>query len=202
MLEFILSEIKQDLFELGRMFYLVYLVWYIVAVLWFIVNPRQSWLYTVKHYCNSSTKDSYISAWNVFQFKFLKMIVIVFYAGVEPMKVLLSLPKAIKKRNNTTASRNLIMITTLEGLPLKKVNDALNIWCHKNGEWYHVDFDDVFVFVRLQPSHKNLKRFYRHVNNKVLKYSGNQLILTFPEYYRTGNINVLYMKIIEVKNND
>lgn len=201
MLEFIINELKQGFFEIGRFFYLSFLVWYVVAVLWFIVNPRKSWLYTVNYYCNNSTKDSYVSTWNVFQFKFLKMIVIVFYAGIEPMKVLLSLPKAIKKWNNTTASRNIIITRTLEESPLKKINENLNLWSHKNGEWYNVDFNDIWIFVRCQPSHKNIKLFYRYVNNKVLKYSGNQLKLTFPEY-RTGDINALYMKIIEVKNHD
>lgn len=201
MLEFLLNEIKQELLEVGRTFYLLYLVWYILSVLWFTVNPKISWLYTVKYFDNNSTKDNHISSWNVFQFKFFKMIIVIFYAGIEPMKVFLKLPKAIKRGHSTTASRNTIITKILEESPLKKVNEDLNLWCHNNGEWYHVDFDDVFVFVKFQPSHKNVKRFYRYVNNKVLKYSGNQLQLTFPEY-RTGEINVLYMKIIEVKNND
>lgn len=201
MLELLLNEIKQGLWELGRFFCLAYLVWYLLSVLWFIVNPRTSWLYTVNHYLNNSTKDGYISSWNVFQYKFFKMIVVLFYAVIEPMEVLLRLPKAIQRGHSTTASRNTIMTKTLEEAPLKKVNEALDLWFHKNGEWYLVDFDDVFVFVRFQPSHKNVKRFYHYVNNKVLKCSGNQLKLSFPEY-RTGDINVLYMKIIEVKNND
>ena len=92
MLEFIINELKQGLFEIGRFFYLSFLVWYIVAVLWFIVNPRISWHYTVNRYYNNSTKDNYVSSWNVFQYKFLKMIVIVFYAGIEPMEVLFRLP--------------------------------------------------------------------------------------------------------------
>lgn len=198
MLGFLLNEIKQQLLEVGRTFYLLYLVWYILSVLWFTVNPKMSWLYTVKYFDNNSTKDNHISSWNVFQFKFFKMIIVIFYAGIEPMKVLLSLPKAIKKWNNTTASRNIIITKTLEEASLKKVNKDLNLGYQKNGEWYHVDFDDVVVFVRFQPSHKNVKRFYHYVNNKVLKFSGDQLKLTFPEY-RTGDINVLYMKIIEVK---
>lgn len=198
MLELILNEIKQVLLELGRIFCLVYLVWYLVAVLWFIVNPRTNWLYTVNHYYNNSTKDNYISFGNVFQYKFLKMIIVIFYAGIEPMNVLLRLPTAFKRSHNTTASRNTIMIKTLEEAPLKKIGEVLNLWCHRNGEWYYVDFNDVFIFVRFQPSHKNVRRFYRYVNNKVLKYSGNQLQLTLPEY-RTGEINVLYMQIIEVK---
>ena len=198
MLEILLNEIKQGLLELGRFFCLVYLVWYFVAVLWFIVNPRINWRYTVNHYSNNSTKDSYISSWNVFQYKFLKMIVIIFYSIIEPMEVLLKLPKAIKRGHSTTASRNTIMTTTLEKLPLKKVNKNLNLWFNKNGEWYNIDFDEVWIFVKSQPSHKNVKRFHHYINNKVLKHSGHLLKLTFPEY-RTGEINVLYMKIIEVK---
>lgn len=139
MLEFIINELKQGLFEIGRFFYLSFLVWYIVVVLWFIVNPRMSWLYTINHYYNNSTKDNYISSWNVFQYKFLKMIVIIFYAGIEPMEVLLRLPKVIKRGHSTTASRNTIMTTTLEKLPLKRVNKNLNLWFHKNGEWYNID---------------------------------------------------------------
>lgn len=198
MLEFLFNEIQQELFELGRIFYLVYLVWYIVAVLWFIVNPRQNWFYTVNYYCNNSSKDNYISSWNVFQFKFFKMIVVIFYAGIEPMRVLLRLPKAFKRGHSTTASRNTIMIKTLEESPLKKVNEVLDLGFHKYGQWYEVDFDEVWIFVKNQPRHKSVKRFYHYINNKVLKHSGNQLKLTFPEY-RTGEINVLYMKIIGVK---
>lgn len=199
MLEILLNEIKQGLLELGRFFFLVYLVWYFVAVLWFIVNPRTNWRYTVNHYYNNSTKDSYISSWNVFQYKFLKMIVIIFYSIIEPMEVLLGLPKAIKRGHNTTASRNMIMTKTLEELPLKKVHENLNLWFRKNGEWYNIDFDEVWIFVKSQPDHKNVKRFHNKINNKVLKYSDELLELTFPEY-RFGEINVLYMKIIEVKN--
>ncbi|NQQ32451.1 hypothetical protein HO875_02630 [Streptococcus suis] len=198
MLEILLNEIKQGLLELGRFFCLVYLVWYFLAVLWFIVNPRVSWLYRVNHYSNNSTKDSYISSWNVFQYKFLKMIVIIFYSIIEPMEVLLRLPKAIKRSHNTTASRNMIMITTLEELPLKKVHKKLDLWFNKHGEWYTVDFDEVWIFVKSQPSSKNVKLFHNKINSKVLKQSGKLLELTFPEY-RTGEINVLYMKIVEVK---
>ncbi|HEM5176067.1 TPA: hypothetical protein U1311_001484 [Streptococcus suis] len=198
MLEILLNEIKQGLLELGRFFCLVYLVWYFVAVLWFIVNPRVSWLYRVNYYSNNSTKDSYISSWNVFQYKFLKMIVIIFYSIIEPMEVILRLPKAIKRGHATTASRNTIITETLEKLPLKKVNKNLGLWFNKYGEWYNVYFDEVWIFVGGQPSHKNVKRFYDYINNKILEYSGNQLMLTFPEY-RRGEIHVLYMKIVEVK---
>lgn len=198
MLEILLNEIKSGLMELGRIICLVYLFWYFVTVLWFIVNPRVSWLYRVNYHYNNSTKDSYISSRNVFQYKFLKMIVIIFYSIIEPMEVLLRLPKAIKRSHNTNASRNMIMITTLEELPLKKVHEKLDLWFHKYGEWYNIDFDEVWIFVKSQPSSKNVKLFHNKINSKVLKHSEKLLELTFPEY-RTGEINVLYMKIVEVK---
>lgn len=195
----ILDELQQELWEMGRTLYLFFLIWYLLLIIWFLVNPRKSWLYTVNYYYLSIYKNvGYISSTNVFAKKIIRFTTILFYAGIEPLYVLWRTPKAISKSHNTPVSRNTAMVYALERLPMEKVHQYIKLCFYKNGEWYDIDFDEVRIFVIEEPDIEGLRQFYNLLNKRLIKYSGKYLKLTFPKY-QTGELNILFMKIIEVK---
>lgn len=199
MFEVFLNEIRQILFEVGRSFYLSLLAWYVLSILWYLVNPKISWKYTENQFYKSIKKDvNYISSHNIFAQNLSRFIVRLYFAGLEPTYTLLRIPKTIKKNDGTLASRNTVMTVSLEKLPLSDIRKNLKLYFLSNDEWYDIDFDEVRIFVVEEPNIQQTRDFHNHLNNQVRNLSGKQLMLSYP-IYQSGEINVLFMKIVKVK---
>lgn len=187
---------KEALWEAGRSFFLFFLTFYIVSVLWYLVNPKQSWLYSVNARAQQFyEKVDYISFANVMLFKFFKVLIITWYAGLQPIVNLIQLPKMIERGDDTFCDRFTIIIQSLEELPLKKITSALGLHFQKNGEWYAIDHDIIYIFVIEAPPYHQVKKLTSVLNRKIKKYSGNQLHLSSPKYQQ-GEINVIKFKIL------